>query len=210
MTKSGTKIFYYFAYYMRLTLNRQPAKDTPTQHIDNLHCETCYGIPFDRYKLLTATEKPSTLRRSLALTYPLLQATLALDSSQVNALLCWPFFDPGYQGFDWYHTHRLLCGHRIWTNSVRPCAVNCTLQPDCRDLGVLGEDYTGRGADAVLCHECVARAGLVFRRYAKLEEETRDGEESGYVSLVTQRTLEDDIGVAFVWDKGASVDGSDA
>jgi hypothetical protein len=133
-----------------------------------------------------------------------------MDFSQVNALLCWPFFDPGHQGFDWNHTHRLLCGHRVWSNSVRPCAVNCTLEPDCREFGVSGEDHTERGVDAILCHECVTRAELVFRRWAKLEEKARGGQESGYVSAVAQVTSEHNGVAAFAGVEGTGGEGSDA
>jgi hypothetical protein len=44
---------------------------TTTQSFDLLHCEVCQGIPFDRYKFLTKTEGPSILRRSFALTRPM-------------------------------------------------------------------------------------------------------------------------------------------
>ncbi|KAH7066581.1 hypothetical protein BKA63DRAFT_557272 [Paraphoma chrysanthemicola] len=44
---------------------------TTTQSFDLLYCEVCQGIPFDRYKFLTKTEGPSILRRSFALTRPM-------------------------------------------------------------------------------------------------------------------------------------------
>jgi hypothetical protein len=69
---------------------------SPTGAADNLHCIVCNGIPFDRYRLMTTTEKPSTLRRTLALTRQLLQSTLEIKADGVDAILCSPFFNyPG-------------------------------------------------------------------------------------------------------------------
>jgi hypothetical protein len=84
------------------------------------------------------------------------------------------------------------------------------LEPGCRGASSYDGHYDGRETDAILCHECVTRAELVFRRYAKLEEEPRDGEESGYVSAAAQVTSEHDSGTAGVGDDGTGVVGSDA
>ena len=160
---------------------------TATQNIDVLYCETCNGIPFDRYKLMTTTEEPSSLRRSLALTRPMLQSTFGLDYEQVNALLCSPFFNPNHEAFDWKNRHHLRCGHEVWSVPTRPCASNCIDGSGCRGAIFPRNERQG---DAILCQECVARSELVFQRYAKLEAVMGGSVDSGYVTPGPQITPE--------------------
>jgi hypothetical protein len=153
-----------------------------TQTFDTLYCEICHGIPFDRYRILTMTEEPSPLRRSLALTRPVLQSAFALDDTQVHALLCSPFFNPHSYGFDWRNVHHLLCGHEVYTASIRPCAYNCSGYQGCH--GGTGSS-SERDIDAIVCQECVARAELVYQRFARFQAPAQDGVDSGYVTSWT-------------------------
>ncbi|KAF2024149.1 hypothetical protein EK21DRAFT_118067 [Setomelanomma holmii] len=134
-----------------------------TQHYDVLYCETCHGIPFNRYKLPSTTEEPSLLRRCLAVTRRILQSTLAIDEMRVNAMLCSPFCNPNRDDVARMYHHDLLCGHRVYTATLRSCAYNCAAShTGCSGYAVpLGM----READAILCQECVARAELVHRRW---------------------------------------------
>jgi hypothetical protein len=88
--------------------------------------------------------------------------------------------------------------------------VNCTLKPYCREFSVSDEYHTERGVDAILCHECVTRAELVFRRWAKVEETARGGQESGYVSAAAQVTSDHDGVAAFAGVEDTGGEGSDA
>ncbi|KAF2827776.1 hypothetical protein CC86DRAFT_288865 [Ophiobolus disseminans] len=157
------------------------------QYNDKLHCETCYGIPFDRYRLITSQEEPFGLRRSLAITRSMLQTNFGLDHDLVNAMLCSPFFNSTLKGFDWNNTHALRCGHEVWSITLRPCGANCTDAPGCRGASYPQKE---RRADAILCQECVARAELVYQRYTKLEEERASRGGDGGVSAGPRATPE--------------------
>jgi ribosomal protein L37E len=149
-----------------------------TQSIDVLYCEVCYGIPFERYKLLTSKEAPSTLRTAFSLTRSMLQSTFAVHLDNVNALLCSPVFDRSQVPFHWQYAHRLRCGHVVLSVNSRPCAANCSDGSSCRDKSFpwqeelaerLEEGPGERLGDVIFCQECIARAELVHERFARLE-----------------------------------------
>jgi hypothetical protein len=153
-----------------LTPHSHRPQKSRTQNTDRLYCETCHGIPFERYNIMASTEEgPPTLRRSLALTGVRLQSAFGLHHEQVNALLCPPFFDTRRKDFDWNDVHRLRCGHDVWSAPMRPCAANCTACTGAESCAV------GRQGDAILCQECMARAELMFQRYAVLMDEGERG-----------------------------------
>jgi hypothetical protein len=133
---------------------------------------------------MTTTEKPSTLRRTLALTRQLLQSTLEIKADGVDAILCSPFFNYNQEGFDLENKHYLRCGHEVWSAQIRPCASSCSLYPGYRDAASRDE----RQNDLMYCHECVSRADPVFQRYTDLEQVTRAGVASGYVISGSQLT----------------------
>jgi hypothetical protein len=176
---------------MSLTLSRLQEDShapflSPAGAADDLNCIVCNGIPFDRYRLMTTTEKPCTPRRTLALTRHLLQSTLETKDGRIDAILCSPFFHSNQEGFDLGNTHYLRCGHDVWSAQIRPCASNCSLYPGCGNAVSRDE----RQNDLMFCRECVSRADLVFQRYTDLEQVTRAGVESGYVIAGSQFTPE--------------------
>ncbi|KAH7080832.1 hypothetical protein FB567DRAFT_113842 [Paraphoma chrysanthemicola] len=152
---------------------------TTTQSFDLLYCEVCQGIPFNRYKFLTTTEAPSILRRSFALTRPMMQSMLGLDHLQVHAMLSSLVFSRNSQDCDWRHIHQLLCGHEVYAPMRASCGYNCGCFKGC--TGALAS-MTGRNSDVIVCQECVTRAELVYQRFSRFEVHIGENVDSGYVT----------------------------
>jgi hypothetical protein len=134
---------------------------------------------------MNPTGPSKRLRQSLALTRSVLHSTLDIHDDQVDAMLCSPFFRAFLPGFDGRSTHKLRCGHLVFSTPIRPCASNCG---DCSGYEASSHPGNVRQGDAILCQECVFRSDLVFKRYAKVEEAMRRGQDSGYISADPQLT----------------------
>ncbi|KAF2849110.1 hypothetical protein T440DRAFT_519366 [Plenodomus tracheiphilus IPT5] len=139
---------------------------------DTLYCETCTGIPFDLY---IATHPPTTfslpnnnpqIRRCLALTRTLLQSYTNLPNEDFNTSTAPLSFG---QTLPNSNAHTLLCSHEVFGVESRPCAVNCVGWRACR--GRIAGGGGVRSREAILCEECVGRAGLVYLRFARGEVE---------------------------------------
>jgi hypothetical protein len=85
-----------------------------TQADDTLYCETCTGIPIDRWQRKHPSQRSKTLRPSLALIRPVIQSAFGVDVVQAGAAPCQLYFNPKCEGFEWNQEHRLRCGHEIW------------------------------------------------------------------------------------------------
>ncbi|KAF1947493.1 hypothetical protein EJ02DRAFT_449671 [Clathrospora elynae] len=166
--------------YSRIPDDHLPPPSHMQLH-DDLYCETCTGIPIERYKALRPptsellpTAYPS-FRRCLALTLPTIRSVTGLTEEQAKVLLSAPFSNPQHRGFglkNW--THVLRCGHEVRCTPTRPCGYNCVDAPQCRGRYSL---HTEKQSDVVVCKECVMRAELVYTRYANLEA-ARDREQN--------------------------------
>jgi hypothetical protein len=145
---------------------------SPMQHQDALYCEICNGIPMDRYKTMHPPSNElfpniyPVLRRCLALSRPLIAAATDLPDAGVESLLCGPLFSRHHQGFDYNHTHMLQCGHEIWSELTRPCGYNCISDRPCWGSMFHRDE---KRQDAIICHECVMRAELVYMRYKRMD-----------------------------------------
>jgi hypothetical protein len=159
--------------------------NSQTQATDKLYCETCWGIPIDRFQRMQLAEVPHRLRQCYALTRLVLHAALGIDEHQLVAMLSIPFLHTILPDFDWRSAHLLHCGHLVFSASMRPCASNCAIDAGCQSS--LEPQNVPRG-DAILCHECVFRSDLVFVRYAQVEQAIRSPEDSGYRSAGPQFT----------------------
>jgi hypothetical protein len=171
--------------HAQLTRRRPHVTNSQTQAINELYCETCSGIPIDRYQRLKLSEVPHVLRQCYALTRSVLYAALGIDEHQLDAMLSPPFLHTNLPDFDWRSTHRLHCGHLVLTAPMRPCASNCAIDSSCQSSL---EPQNVPQDDAILCQECVFRSDLVFTRYAKVEQAQRSPEDSGYRSAGPQPT----------------------
>ena len=159
--------------------------NSQTQALDKLYCETCWGIPIDRYQRMYPAEPSKMLRQALALTRLVLHSALGVDEYQLDAMLCSPFFRTNLPGFDWKSTHKLRCGHLVFSEPMRPCASNCAIDSGCQSSF---EPHNLQQGDAILCQECVFRSDLVFKRCARGEQAMRSLEDSGYGSAGPQLT----------------------
>ncbi|CBX99563.1 predicted protein [Plenodomus lingam JN3] len=168
-------------------ISTDPVLSTNYMHENNLYCEVCSGIPFDRYLLMYSSPTfnlPSnnpTLRRSLALTPPLLHSCTSLSNEDINASIAPLSFGQTVPGAT---THTLLCGHEISGYATRPCAVNCMDWKMCRG-NIVGWGSL-RDTAAFLCQECIGRAELVHSRFIKSDVEmaARMAEEMAVRDLV--------------------------
>ncbi|KAF1914465.1 hypothetical protein BDU57DRAFT_478585 [Ampelomyces quisqualis] len=140
--------------------------DITTQAFDLLYCETCNGIPVDRYKIMKPSEGSSQLRRAVALTRPVLSGALMLQDHQIDATLCSPVFRANQEFCSEHTFHKLLCGHLVLSMSQRFCASNCVDSLHGSSI---------RQSDAIVCLECVTRAEMIFQRYARLQERAKSG-----------------------------------
>ncbi|KAF1835827.1 hypothetical protein BDW02DRAFT_596930 [Decorospora gaudefroyi] len=141
---------------------------TPKQLGDDLYCEVCNGIPFERYIIMfpPASEFDSTktnprLRRCLSLTRPIIAAATDLPDTVVQALLCSPFVRSDYWQYLGGHAHTLRCKHTVWSKEPRRCGCNCV----CGETVMIS---AGTAGGVVICDECVFRAELVTRRWKAL------------------------------------------
>jgi hypothetical protein len=157
----------------------------PTQAHDTLYCETCSGIPIDRWQRMNPANTSQALRRCLALTRLVIQTAFGIDEFQADCLPCSPYFDPRQDGFDWNQVHRLRCGHEICTAIVRPCASNCVDDPPCY-IAILPDHE--RQNDAIMCQECVYRAELLFHRWVRVGDTIESNRDSGRMSVDPQLT----------------------
>jgi hypothetical protein len=169
----------------QLTPRRPHVIDSQLDSMDDLYCETCGGIPIDRYQRMQPLDHPKRLRQSYALTRAVLVSALGIDEYQLDAMLCSPLFSTNLPDFDWRSTHKLCCGHLVFSAPIRPCASNCALGSGCQSSL---EPLNWREGDAILCQECVLRSDSVFKKFAKVEQATKSPEDSGYGSAGPQST----------------------
>jgi hypothetical protein len=115
------------------TLTTPSQNQTQTQNIDLLYCETCNGIPFDRYQRmhLVLNESVHGFRRTLSLTRSMLYSVFGMDEDQINTTLCPAFFNTQQEAVSDGLAHSLRCGHGVLCAQMRPCASNCTDSATC-------------------------------------------------------------------------------
>jgi hypothetical protein len=140
---------------------------------DTLYCETCIGIPIDRYRILNPGESFPRLRQCFALTRHLLESFFGIHPEQVNALLCPPFMSTTHAACSGY-VHQLRCGHLVRSMLVRPCASNCIEDANPSVMIPSSE----RQEDTIMCQECTLRADMVYTRYARVAAMIRSRTES--------------------------------
>ncbi|KAF9728375.1 hypothetical protein PMIN04_007051 [Paraphaeosphaeria minitans] len=155
-----------------LQITNHPVLPAITQHQsqDNIYCEICYGLPASSYFVV-----PRDVRRALAFTRPVIEHFTGLTNEQIVNKLCKPFYNPNQLGYDWKLTHILRCGHQVWAEPARPCAANCSDNPECESRIFPGNNKQG---DIIFCHECVYRAEMVYARYAQIGRSLTRGSES--------------------------------
>jgi hypothetical protein len=162
------------------TLTTPSQNQTQTQNIDLLYCETCNGIPFDRYQRmhLVLNESVHGFRRTLSLTRSMLYSVFGMDEDQINTTLCPAFFNTQQEAVSDGLAHSLRCGHGVLCAQMRPCASNCTDSATCFASNVFAHERHG---DAIICQECVFRSELVLRRWTATGKPTGYHCDSGFV-----------------------------
>ena len=126
----------------------------------SIYCEVCYGIPASSYFV---GNRETPYKRALALTRSVIEYYTSYSQKEILDRLCLPFSNPNALPHDWKLAHLLRCGHKVWAQPARPCASNCSDNPQCKGTIFPGNFKQG---DAIFCHECTHRAEMVYQRYA--------------------------------------------
>ncbi|KAF1976287.1 hypothetical protein BU23DRAFT_551750 [Bimuria novae-zelandiae CBS 107.79] len=135
-------------------------KITLFQSNDDIYCEICYGIPASSF---FAADRKTKFKYALAMTRTVIEYFTGYSQQEIVDRLCRPFFNPKHLPYDWKLTHLLRCGHEVWAQPARPCASNCSDNPECKCRIFPGNEKQG---DVIFCHECTYRAEMVYARYA--------------------------------------------
>lgn len=127
-----------------------------------MYCETCYGIPASSYFVM---HPESTLKHSLALTRAVIEHFTGDRQNEITGRLCLPHNNPSSIPYDLKLAHKLHCGHEVMSHPPRPCASNCSDNPECKGRRLLENNKQG---DIIFCYECTYRAEKLYERFASV------------------------------------------